>query len=205
MNIFLIGIQGCGKGTLVEGLKKHFDFNLISVGQLLREEVATGSELGKKINDLISVGKLADLDVVMNTISKKLNNLKKDMIIFDGFPRSIEQAEEIDKILNVDLVFHLVLSKEKAIDRLLSRLTCNKCGYITKKQAVDSDNCPHCGGKLLSRTDDTIESIEKRFKIYEKDTYPLLERYSGKVVDIDANRSADEVLADAVRIIHDYN
>ena len=93
MNIFLIGIQGCGKGTLVEGLKKHFDFDLISVGQLLREEVATGSELGKKINDLISVGKLADLDVVMNTISKKLNNLKKDMTIFDGMEQEREMFQ----------------------------------------------------------------------------------------------------------------
>ena len=205
MNIFLIGIQGCGKGTLVEGLKKHFNFDLISVGQLLREEVATGSELGKKINDLISVGKLADLDIVMNTISKKLNNLKKDMTIFDGFPRNLAQAEEIDKILNVDLVFHLVLTKDKAIDRLMNRLTCDKCGFITKKQEASSNTCPHCGGKLLSRTDDTIESIEKRFEIYEKETYPLLERYSSKVVDIDAGKSADEVLEQAMRIIHDYN
>ena len=205
MNIFLIGIQGCGKGTLVEGLKKHFDFNLISVGQLLREEVAIGSDLGKKIDKLISAGNLVDIDTVMSTMSKKLNNLQHEITIFDGFPRNLEQAEKIDEIMNVDLVFHLVLSKEKAIDRLLSRLTCNKCGYVTKKQDVDSDNCPHCGGKLLSRTDDTIESIEKRFKIYEKETYPLLERYSGKVVDINAEASADEVLSQAVRIIHDNN
>ena len=205
MNIFLIGIQGCGKGTLVDGLKEYFDFNLISVGQLLREEVATGSDLGKKIDKLISAGNLVDIDTVMSTLSKKLNNLEHEITIFDGFPRNLEQAEEIDKIMNVDLVFHLVLSKEKAIDRILNRLTCNKCGLITKRQVVNSDNCPNCDGKLVNRSDDTIESIEKRFSIYEKETYPLLERYSSKVVAINADRSADDVLKDAVRIIHDKN
>ncbi|MBR1988063.1 MAG: nucleoside monophosphate kinase [Clostridia bacterium] len=205
MNIFLIGIQGCGKGTLVEGLKQHFDFNLISVGQLLREEVATGSDLGKKIDKLISAGNLVDIDTVMKTMSKKLKSLKHDITIFDGFPRNSEQAKEIDKILNVDMVFHLVLSKDRAIERLLNRLTCEKCGHITKKQLVDSDVCPVCGGKLITRTDDTIESIEKRFKIYEKETYPLLERYSSRVVEINADAEPDEVLAKAVRIIHDYN
>lgn len=205
MNIVLIGIQGSGKGTMVDGLKKHFDFNLISVGQLLREEVATGSEMGKEINGLISAGKLVDINMVMRVLSKKINNLEHKITIFDGFPRNLEQAIELDKLMNVDLVLHLVLSKEKAIDRLLSRLTCNKCGFITRKQDVKNDNCPNCSGTLVSRTDDTIESIEQRFKIYEQETYPLLERYSSKVININADESVEEVLSQAVRAIHDNN
>ena len=177
MNIVLIGIQGCGKGTLVAGLENHINFSLVSVGQLLRDEVATGSELGKQIKQVIDAGDLVGLDIVMSTVKKKLETDDSTIKIFDGFPRNLEQAEALDSITNVDLVINLTLSKETAIKRLLNRLTCSKCGYITRKDAVHSLECPECAGELVSRSDDTLESIEKRFAIYEKETYPLLARY----------------------------
>lgn len=203
MNIVLIGIQGCGKGTLVSGLEQHLDFDLISVGQLLRDEVKTGSELGKRIEAIQQSGQLVDLETVMKAVNNKLKNSTKEIKIFDGFPRSAEQADELDKITNVDLVLHLVLSKDVAIDRILNRLTCSSCGFITKKQAVTSNVCEKCGGTLAVRSDDTVEAINQRFEQYYKQTEPILKRYRarGVVADIDANRTPDEVLNSVLKVI----
>lgn len=206
MNIVLIGIQGSGKGTLLEGLAENFKFDTFSVGQLLREEIATGSGLGKLIKQKIDAGELVDLNIVMSALTNALKNTKSKNIIFDGFPRNNTQAEELDKILNVDLVIHLNLSKQVAIDRILNRLTCKDCGFITKK-SENLVKCPKCGGELISRSDDTINSVNKRFEIYEKETFPILNRYRqrGVVVDIDANRTPNEVLLDVLKVLNENN
>lgn len=207
MNIVLIGIQGCGKGTLVAGLEKHIDFSLISVGQLLRDEVATGSELGKQIKQVMDTGNLVSFDIVMSTVKKKLETDNNIIKIFDGFPRSLEQAIAFDDFAKVDLVINLTLSKETAVKRLLNRLTCSKCGYITRKDAVNSLDCPECDGKLVSRSDDTPESIEKRFDVYEKEAYPLLARYKKqgvRVVEIESI-DKDTTLNTVLRVLNEYN
>lgn len=207
MNIVLIGIQGCGKGTLVAGLEDHIKFSLVSVGQLLRDEVATGSELGKHIKQVIDAGNLVGLDIVMSTVKNKLDIDCNKIKIFDGFPRNLEQADALDKITKVDLVVNLTLSKEMAIKRLLNRLTCSKCGFITRKDAVSSLKCPECAGELVSRSDDTLESIEKRFAIYEKETYPLIERYKKQGVRVEEIESIDKdtTLNTVLRVLNEYN
>jgi len=207
MNIVLIGIQGCGKGTLVSGLEKHIKFSLVSVGQLLRDEVATGSELGKEIKKVIDAGDLVGLDIVMSTVKKRLETDDNQIKIFDGFPRNLEQADALDEITKVDLVINLTLSKEEAIRRLLNRLTCAKCGFITRKDAVSSLVCSECGGELVSRSDDTIESIEKRFAIYEKETYPLLDRYKKQGVRVETIESIDKetTLNAVLKVLNEYN
>ena len=208
MNIVLIGIQGCGKGTLVAGLEKHYDFDLISVGQLLRDEVATGSELGKTISSYIDKGFLVPTEIIKDALDNKLKSSTKKIMIFDGFPRNAEQAELLDSIANVDLVLHLKLDKEIAIQRIVNRLTCKKCGYITRRQDVSGDMvCPKCGGEIAQRVDDAEESVKKRLELYEKDTYPLLDRYRalGVVADIEANREPKEVLDSVLKVINEYN
>ena len=208
MNIVLIGIQGCGKGTLVAGLEQHYDFDLISVGQLLRDEVATGSELGKTISGYIDKGLLVPLEIVKGALDNKLKSSTKKIIIFDGFPRNSEQAELLDSITNVDLVLHLQLDKEIAIQRIVNRLTCKKCGYITRRQDVSGDMvCHQCGGELAQRADDVEESVKKRLELYENETYPLLDRYRtrGVVVDIDTNRDKKDILDSVLKVINEYN
>ena len=207
MNIILIGIQGCGKGTLVAGLEKHINFSLVSMGQLFRDEIATGSELGQEIKKVIDRGELVGMDIVMSTVKKKLETDSSPIKIFDGFPRNLEQAEALDKITTVDLVINLNLSKEVAIQRLLNRLTCNKCGHITRKDAVTSTVCPECGGELVARSDDTLESIEKRFKIYEKETYPLLEKYKRHGVRVETIESIDKekTLNAVLKVLNEYH
>ena len=207
MNIILIGIQGCGKGTLVAGLEKHIDFSLVSMGQLFRDEIATGSALGQEIKQIIDRGELVGMDIVMSTVKKKLETDKNRIKIFDGFPRNLEQAEALDKIANVDLVVHLELSKEEAVKRLLNRLTCSKCGYITRKDAVNSNVCPECKGELISRSDDNLDSIEKRFAIFEKVTYPLIEKYKKQGVRVEAIESIDseKTLNTVLKVLNEYN
>ncbi|MBE5741662.1 MAG: nucleoside monophosphate kinase [Clostridiales bacterium] len=207
MNIVLLGIQGCGKGTLVSGLEKHLDLYLISMGQLLRDEVATGSELGKHIKEVQDRGELVDSKIVKDVLSKTLKTTTKPYTIFDGYPRNSQQADELDSIANVDLVIYLNLSKQDAIDRVMNRLNCTNCGLITSKTMVDSDTCPSCGEKLVQRSDDTIEGVTKRFELYEKETYPLIERYRsrGVLVEIDANNTPDERLNQVLKVINDYD
>ena len=207
MNIILIGIQGCGKGTLVAGLEKHINFSLVSMGQLFRDEIATGSDLGQEIKKVIDRGELVGMDIVMSTVKKKLETDANEIKIFDGFPRNLEQAEALDKITKVDLVINLNLSKEVAVQRLLNRLTCSKCGFITKKDAVTSNVCPECGGELKSRSDDTLESIEKRFKIFEQETYPLLEKYEKQGVRVETIESinAEDTLNAVLKVLNDYH
>lgn len=207
MNIILIGIQGCGKGTLVSGLEKHIDFSLVSMGQLFRDEIATGSELGQEIKKVIDRGELVGMDIVMSTVKKKLETDASPIKIFDGFPRNLEQAEALNTITNVDLVIELNLSKEVAIQRLLNRLTCSKCGYITRKDVVTSNECPECGGELMTRSDDTLESIEKRFAIYEKETYPLLEKYRSLGVRVESIDSSEKekTLATVLKVLNEYH
>ena len=207
MNIILIGIQGCGKGTLVSGLEKNYDISLISMGQLLRDEISTGSDLGKQIKETIDRGELVSTDIVVSTLKKKLNSIGDELTIFDGFPRNMEQLELLNSITRVDLVIHLNLSKDVAIERILNRLTCADCGYITTKQAVLGDKCPQCCGKLIQRSDDTLEGINKRFEIYERETYPLLDRYKKLGVRVETIDSIDKTttLNTVLKVLDEYN
>lgn len=207
MNIVLIGIQGSGKGTLVTSLQKDLDFNLVSMGQLLRDEVATGSDLGKHIKEVQMSGKLVELDIVMDCVRKNLQSNSKKITIFDGFPRNLEQATALEKICKVDLVIYLNLSKVTAMERMLTRLTCSKCGQVFNTKRITSDKCPNCGGKLTRRYDDTVENINIRFEEFYKSTYPLVDKYKKENVlfEVDASGTPDEVAKTCLRIINECN
>ena len=204
MNIVLIGIQGSGKGTLVDNLKSKLEFELISTGQLLRDEIATGSLLGRTIEQCIADGQLVSTDLVLDVLKHKLNHISKPNVVFDGFPREKNQAKRLKQIMDIDCVVHLNLNKEAAIERLLDRLTCKKCKMITKKSDVENLVCPNCGGELAARADDTLESINKRFDIYENETYPLLDLYKAwgvNVVHVDASQTPKQVLENVLKVL----
>lgn len=207
MNIVLIGIQGSGKGTLVTSLEKHLDLNVISTGQLLRDEVATGSSLGKHIKEIQMSGGLVELDIVMDILKKKMKSNNKKITVFDGFPRDMEQAIALDNLSKPDIVIYLNLTKEVAVDRILSRLTCSKCGQVFNTKRINTLDCPNCGGKLEQRFDDTIDSINKRFEGFYKNTYPLIEKYKKDNVlfEVDASGSPEEVANTCLRIINEHN
>lgn len=206
MNIILLGMQGSGKGTVVYNLEQHLDFALVSPGQILRQEVLTGSELGKYIHQIQVSGQLVDTDLVIETILSTLKNNEKNIVIFDGFPRNLEQLEKFEKYSKFDLVIHLDLDKETAIKRMANRLVCTSCGHTTSVDKVSTMICK-CGGFLNKRADDTEEGIKKRLAIYESETKPLLEifRKRGIVRDIDANRYPTEIVNDVLKVINECN
>lgn len=207
MNIVLIGIQGSGKGTLVASLQKQMELGVISTGQLCREEIATGSPLGKHIKEVILNGNLVETDTILKMIAKKLKNGSHQNYVFDGFPRSLEQAKAMQKVCDVDLVVYLNLTKEIALERLTNRLTCTKCGNVFSKLKVKTDVCPTCKGKLEQRFDDTPETINKRFEGYFRDTLPLIDYYNKQhlLLEVDASRSPDEVADQVMRHINEHN
>ncbi|MCQ2555787.1 MAG: nucleoside monophosphate kinase [Clostridia bacterium] len=202
MNIVLLGIQGAGKGTLVSYLQQKLNFNLISAGQLCRDEILAGSDLGKKLKERIDNGLLADFDTIFALVKDKLKHADNSITIFDGFPRTVEQAEALEQIAKVDLVIYLKLDKAVAVDRILNRLTCERCGHVTAKSAVTSNIC-RCGGKLTQRADDTLESIENRFEVFETETLPLINYYGerGIVYEVDANKYPTAILLDVMKVI----
>lgn len=206
MKIVLIGIQGCGKGTLVLNLEKYLDFTLVSVGQALRDEIKTGSERGKTIKRIIDNGILVSDEIIMEVIKNKLSTCKQN-VIFDGFPRTRVQADLLDKICKPDIVIYLKLSKQDAIKRVLDRVSCSKCGNITSKMLAKNMVCPICGSALSARNDDNIEALTKRFEQYETETFPLIERYKKQniLVEVDARASQKEVLNNVMKVLSDYN
>ncbi len=205
-----IGPPGSGKGTQTKKLSAEFNLPHIDTGSLLREEVASGSDEGKLANSFMEKGNLVPIDLVSKIIKNRL--LKNDCdngFILDGYPRSIEQAQALDKILEeIDgkntvshKVFYFNVSQDKLIERLVNRRTCEKCGAIYNLKTMKLKNneiCEKCGGKLIRRDDDTEEVALKRFKTYFNQTEPLIDLYTKRnwLFEIDASKNIDEIYKD---------
>ncbi len=205
-----IGPPGSGKGTQTKKLSAEYNLPHIDTGSLLREEVASGSDEGKLANSFMEKGNLVPIELVSKIIKNRLlKNDCKDGFILDGYPRSIEQAQALDKILEeIDgkntvshKVFYFNVAQEKLIERLVNRRTCEKCGAIYNLKTMQLKNnevCEKCGGKLTRRDDDTEEVALKRFKTYFNQTAPLIELYKNRnwLFEIDASKNIDEIYND---------
>lgn len=190
-NLILIAAPGAGKGTLSKDLLEKYDYVHISTGDLLREQVAKGGELGKKIHEMQVSGGLVTSDIVYAALENKLNDLACDNgYILDGFPRNVEQALEYDKILSksgkeLGLVIVLDIPKEMLIERITGRFMCKDCGAIynvyNKEMAPKNKGiCDKCAGELYQRKDDNLESFENRYQTYLDSTTPLIDFYKEK-------------------------
>lgn len=204
MKIILLGAPNSGKGTLARNLENKYNLVEISTGDLLRKEVATGSELGKHINEVQMSGGLVEFETVITVMKNYINSLPKDSnLLFDGFPRTIEQAEALKDIADIDAVLMLDVSPEEVLNRALGRITCSECNQIYNRSWYKADTCEKCGGKLVVRADDNEESVKKRIDTYFKQTYPLVEFYSkvGLLHKIDASETPEYTLAQAQSIL----
>jgi adenylate kinase len=205
MILIILGAPGSGKGTISGALSEKYNIPTISTGDILRKEVKEKTNLGLKVKEIMEVGKLVP-DEIMNEILR--NRLKQDDcrngFILDGFPRTINQAKELEKIFKdlnfkLNLVINLIVSDELIIKRLTNRRICKKCGKIynllfspPKKEGV----CDVCNGELFQREDDNEFVIRNRLKVYRKDTEPLIDYYSKKGVlkNLNAEEGIDSVL-----------
>lgn len=201
--IFL-GAPGAGKGTQAERLQKEFGFVQISTGELLREAMRAGTELGKTVQGYVTRGELVPDDVVAAVLQERLaqGNTGKGVML-DGFPRTVRQAEILEEILKAHGwqlcgVLYLEASEEVVQQRLGGRRNCPQCGanyhIVTMPPKVEG-RCDRCGAELVVRSDDTPEAIRKRLEVYREQTEPLVAFYNqrGLIERIDASGEVDEV------------
>lgn len=185
MRLILIAVPGAGKGTQAEKLSEHFDIPTISTGAILRKNIKEGTELGKLAQKYIDGGNLIPDDVMIDVMKARLS--EDDCVngfILDGFPRTLAQAEALDKSdIEIDCVLNIDVSDEAIIERLSGRLECSKCAStfhkLHRKPKVEGV-CDNCGGTLVTRADDTPETIKSRLEVYHTQTEPLLHFYAEK-------------------------
>ena len=219
MNIIMLGAQGTGKGTVAGLISEQTGLPQISTGDIFRKNISEKTPLGVEADKYISKGNLVPDDITVPMVEDRLTwDDAKNGVILDGFPRTIEQAEKLDKILakkgeKIDLVINLVTPKEEIIDRMLTRRVCTnqdcKATYNIKLHPpVKEGICDKCGSPLKQRADDSDpEAIKRRLEIYEEKTSPLVEYYKEKgvlrteVVSISINRMGKDVAEDVVRDI----
>lgn len=194
-NIILIAPPGAGKGTAAKMLVEKLYMVHISVGDLLRKEVNSGSELGKSLSIKMQTGKLVEDELIFEIMKKRFNEPDiKNGIILDGFPRNTNQAIELDKMdTKIDAVIYLNVSKEVLENRIVGRIVCPKCGIAYNINSKDlmpkvENTCDKCGSTLEKRKDDTKEIFDTRYDTYMEETYPVLEYYKEKGIlyDIDS-------------------
>ena len=185
MRLILLAAPGAGKGTQAEKLSEHFGIPTISTGAILRKNIQEGTELGKLAKKYIDDGKLIPDDVMIKVMDSRLaEDDCKNGFILDGFPRTLTQAQELDKShIKIDCVLNLNVADEAIINRLSGRLECSKCAATFHKiyrKPKTEGVCDLCGGKLVTRADDTPETVKSRLSTYHTQTEPLLQFYKEK-------------------------
>ena len=208
MNIVLLGPPGAGKGTGAALLKKELDVPHISTGDIFRENIKNGTELGKKVESILASGGLVPDEVTIEMVKDRLS--KDDTAsgyILDGFPRTIAQAEALDGIDTIDHVLNFVLSTEEIVKRLSGRRLCKSTGRIyhivsnpPKVDGIDDET----GEPLIQRDDDKPEAIKHRLEVYEAQTAPLIDYYrkKGNLMDVDSSPSPEAIVESIMKALN---
>ena len=210
MNLILFGAPGAGKGTQSELLIKRHGMTQISTGDLFRAAIKNQTELGVKAKAYIDQGQLVPDSITIGMVEEVLKTGVKD-IILDGFPRTVAQAQALNVLLkgmniSIGKAVFLEVPMEILMDRLTGRRVCKSCGtvyHIVSKPTKLDGKCDNCGGEVVQRNDDKAEVIGTRLKAYQDYTSPLKDFYKneGKFVEVDGNRSAEEVYTEIEKII----
>lgn len=215
-NIILIAAPGAGKGTLAKSLKEKYSYAHISTGDLLRDAVNKGDELGLKIKDILAQGLLVEDDIVYQVLRNRLQESDcSNGIIMDGFPRNVDQAVKYEEILsdiNLDLgvVILLEIEEDKLIERITGRRICPECGEIHNIYNPDiapkvENTCNKCGSTLYQRSDDNEEALKSRYATYVEKTQPLIDYYKEKnnLYVVDSGKDIHYTLEQVEKILND--
>lgn len=208
MRMILLGAPGAGKGTQAEIISKRLSVPIIGTGNIIREAIASGSELGKQFKSYTDNGKLVPDKLVVEMVADRLSKPDcKDRFILDGFPRTVIQAQEFEEMGGtVDAVISLDIADEKIIDRMTGRRICKVCGtpyHITHNPPNKEGVCDKCSGVLEIRKDDAPETVLKRLKVYHEQTEPLVDFYRerGVLTSIDATLGLEQVTSKILSVI----
>ena len=186
MNILIMGAPGTGKGTMSKRIRENYDVVHISTGDMLRQAVEEKTAVGLKAQEYMNKGALVPDEIIHDIILERLSkdDIKKGFL-FDGYPRTLDQAIDLDKILdtlnmNIDHILNLEVNDEVLKDRITSRRTCSKCKtiYNTKTHNPKVEGvCDVCGGEVIQREDDTLEALSNRLEAYYAQTKPVIDYY----------------------------
>jgi adenylate kinase len=186
VNAIIFGAPGSGKGTYASRLQSKLGVNVIAMGDIFREIMKEDTNLGREVRSYVEKGLLGPDSLTIQVLKQHIAKIKnKKGFLFDGYPRTIEQAKALETIAKIDVIIQLVVPDWIIIERLSTRRICKNCGEVynirylkPKKDMI----CDKCGGPLYQRPDDTPEVIKKRIKVYEQQTQPILQYYKEKNV-----------------------
>ncbi len=207
MNIILMGPPGAGKGTQADLIKAAYPIPHISTGDMFREAVSKGTAMGLEAKKYMDAGGLVPDEVTIGVVEERLAQKDCDLgFLLDGFPRTIPQAEALDRVLDkmgkkIELALNIFVPDDILLDRMTGRVSCSKCKTVYNLKynppAVPGV-CDKCAGELIQRNDDKEETAKNRLKVYMEQTQPLLDYYQkqGCLKDIDGNRDTKKVFAD---------
>ena len=209
LRTILLGPPGAGKGTQAAKIVEKYGVPHISTGDIFRENIKKGTELGKKAQEYMNRGELVPDDLVIEIATTRL--LEDDCrngFLLDGFPRTVYQAQKLDEFLaargsKIDKVLDIAVEKEELITRLTGRRVCKSCGasfHVVNIPPKKEGVCDYCGGELIQRADDNLETVTNRIDVYEAQTMPLIDYYekAGNLVHIDGSTGLENVFADIV-------
>ena len=197
MKLILLGAAGSGKGTMAKKISADFKVPQISTGDMFREIAKQGGTLGEKVKKLMASGSLIPNEITFEVLKKRLEKDDcKNGFILDGFPRSIDQAEMLKNVTDVDAVISIELPFSELEKRLVNRRICSFCGDIDNVSYEGyTGDCRKCGKKLFQRDDDKPEAIKNRLEVYKKSVTPLINFYSDKVMTVSSAGSPEETYA----------
>lgn len=212
LRTILLGPPGAGKGTQAAKIVEKYHIPHISTGDIFRENIKNGTELGKKAQEYMNRGELVPDDLVIEIAKTRL--LADDCaegFLLDGFPRTVYQAEKLDEFLaahgsKIDKVLDIAVEKEELMVRLTGRRVCKACGasyHVVNIPPKKEGICDVCGGPLVQRADDNAETVANRIEVYEAQTMPLIEYYekAGNIAHIDGATGLESVFADIVKAL----
>ena len=212
MNIILLGPPGAGKGTQAARIIEKYNVPHISTGDIFRENIKEGTPLGQKAQEYMNKGELVPDSLVIEIATDRLTKDDcKNGFLLDGFPRTVEQAEALDKFLadagkKVDHVLDMDVAPEILMERLTGRRVCKSCGatyHVTNIPPKVEGVCDSCGGQLYQRDDDTAETVGNRIDVYNSQTKPLIEYYekAGNISHLDGSARLEDLFAEIVKIL----
>ncbi|NLT98026.1 MAG: adenylate kinase [Christensenellaceae bacterium] len=205
MRLMFVGPPGAGKGTQAVRIAARYGIPHISTGDMLREEIKNGTPLGQQAKAYIEAGELVPDDVIIGMVKERISRPDaRDGFLLDGFPRTREQAEALDKFTSLDVVININVPDDKLIHRICGRRVCRQCGATYHESMLENlKQCPKCGGELYVRDDDKEEIVRQRIAVYKEKTQPLIEYYTkkGLLEDVVGSGGIDDITEAIVAVL----